>query len=149
MVERFLAKEEVAGSNPVSRSIQMMKLNAVGVSSKDLRKTVEFYTLLGFEFPEFHDDEQHLEPVTSDGSARLMIDSHELVSGLLGEEPRPGNHSSFALQYDSSDEVDEAAAQIKKAGFTVVSEPWDAFWGQRYAIVQDPDGYKVDLYATL
>ena len=32
---------------------------------------------------------------------------------------------------------------------TVVREPWDAAWGQRYATVQDPDGYGVDLYAPL
>jgi len=28
-------------------------------------------------------------------------------------------------------------------------EPWDAFWGQRYAIVRDPDGNGVDLFAPL
>ena len=34
------------------------------------------------------------------------------------------------------------------AGFAVVKEPWDAFWGQRYAIVSDPDGYTIDLFAA-
>jgi uncharacterized glyoxalase superfamily protein PhnB len=28
-------------------------------------------------------------------------------------------------------------------------EPMDAFWGQRYAQVKDPDGTVIDLYATL
>lgn len=27
--------------------------------------------------------------------------------------------------------------------------PWDAFWGQRYAQLQDPTGVPVDLYAPL
>ena len=27
--------------------------------------------------------------------------------------------------------------------------PWDAFWGQRYAQVKDPDGNVVDLFAPL
>lgn len=27
--------------------------------------------------------------------------------------------------------------------------PWDAFWGQRYAVVHDPDGTPVDLFAGL
>jgi uncharacterized glyoxalase superfamily protein PhnB len=27
--------------------------------------------------------------------------------------------------------------------------PWDAFWGQRYATVLDPDGNSVDLFAAL
>jgi len=28
-------------------------------------------------------------------------------------------------------------------------KPWDAFWGQRYAQLPDPDGVPVDLYAGL
>jgi hypothetical protein len=28
-------------------------------------------------------------------------------------------------------------------------EPWDAFWGMRYAVVFDPDGRPVDLFAVL
>jgi catechol 2,3-dioxygenase-like lactoylglutathione lyase family enzyme len=28
-------------------------------------------------------------------------------------------------------------------------EPWDAFWGMRYAVVRDPDGTPVDLFARL
>jgi uncharacterized glyoxalase superfamily protein PhnB len=28
-------------------------------------------------------------------------------------------------------------------------EPWDAFWGQRYAVVHDPDGNGVDLFCPL
>jgi uncharacterized glyoxalase superfamily protein PhnB len=30
-----------------------------------------------------------------------------------------------------------------------VKEPWDAFWGQRYAAVGDPDGNLIDLFAPL
>jgi catechol 2,3-dioxygenase-like lactoylglutathione lyase family enzyme len=46
-------------------------------------------------------------------------------------------------------QLDAAVAAIRKAGFVVVTEPWDAFWGQRYAIVADPDGYMSDLFAAL
>ena len=126
-----------------------MKLNAVAVTTSNLQKTVEFYMFLGFTFPEHKNDEQHLEPVTSDGSARLMIDSKALIADIVGEVPKPGNHSSFAIEYDSAGEVNSIADKLKTSGFKVVKEPWDAFWGQRYCIVEDPDGYKVDLYAAL
>ena len=126
-----------------------MRIDAVGVTSGNLQKTADFYKALGFQFPEFKADEDHLEPVTPDGSARLMIDSKTLIKAMLGEEPKPGNHSSFAILYKSPAEVDRVAAEVKAAGFSVVSDPWDASWGQRYAIVQDPDGYKVDLFAPL
>ena len=126
-----------------------MKITAVSVSSKNLTKSVDVYTLLGFKFDKFSPDKQHLEPETPDGSARLMIDTAELVQSINGDEPKPGNHSGFAIEYDSPAEVNEVAANLASAGFTVIKAPWDAFWGQRYAVVQDPDGYKLDLYATL
>ncbi len=126
-----------------------MKINAVSVTSKNMKDSVEFYKILGFEFSEFKENEQHIEPKTPDGSARLMIDTDKLVQEITNEEPKPGNHAGFAILYDSVDEVNEVAARIKSAGFTVIKEPWDAFWGQRYAIVEDPDGYRMDLYAYL
>lgn len=125
-----------------------MQLNAVAVSSKDLKKTVDFYKLLGFEFPEIK-EEVHVESINDGQVVRLMIDSTALMKDLLGQEPIPGNHSSFAVQYDTPQEVDAVTEKIKSAGFTISKEAWDAFWGQRYAVAEDPDGHKVDLYATL
>lgn len=125
-----------------------MKLNAVAVSSRDIEKTVTFYQLLGFEFPERKADDQHVES-TNTSPTKLMIDSHSLMKELIGAEPQPGNHSGFAIEYESADEVNSVAKSVADMGFTVVKEPWDAFWGQRYAVVGDPDGYKVDLYAKL
>jgi uncharacterized glyoxalase superfamily protein PhnB len=40
-------------------------------------------------------------------------------------------------------------AELLEAGATAHKEPWDAFWGQRYAQLQDPDGTFIDLYAPL
>ncbi|WKZ29997.1 MAG: VOC family protein [Candidatus Dojkabacteria bacterium] len=125
-----------------------MTIDAVGVASSNLKETVRFYTLLGFTFESFAEDEQHLEPQHKNG-ARLMIDSKKLITEILGEEPRASNHSSFAIKYDSPEEVNKAAEAIAQAGFKIAKEPWDAFWGQRYCIVEDPDGYKIDLFCNL
>ena len=126
-----------------------MKIDAVGVVSSNIKKTVEFYSLLGFKFGEIKENEDHVEALPISGSARLMIDSKKMATELIGEEPRAGNNSAFAIQFDTPVEVDEVAKKVKEAGFKVIAEPWDAFWGQRYAVVMDPDGYKVDLYARL
>jgi catechol 2,3-dioxygenase-like lactoylglutathione lyase family enzyme len=126
-----------------------MKISAVAVISKNIPETIQFYKLLGFEFPEVKPDEQHVEPVTPDGSARLMIDSHELVKSLIGKDPIPGNHSPFAIEYNSPEEVNKIIQVLKDNNQTIVKEPWDAFWGQRYSVVSDPDGYLIDLYAQL
>lgn len=126
-----------------------MKIDAVAVSSSDLTKTVEFYRLLGFEFPELQGGVEHVEAVAIDDSARLMIDSKEIIQAIIEEEPAPGNHSMIAIQFDAPGEVDQVCEKVQQAGFKVFKQPWDAFWGQRYAVVEDPDGYKIDLYAAL
>ena len=36
---------------------------------------------------------------------------------------------------------------LMAAGVESHKEPWDAFWGQRYAVVKDPDGNHIDLFA--
>ena len=36
-----------------------------------------------------------------------------------------------------------------RAGYDGHKEPWDAFWGQRYAQLRDPDGNDVSLFAPL
>jgi catechol 2,3-dioxygenase-like lactoylglutathione lyase family enzyme len=125
-----------------------MKLNAVGVNARNVEESVKFYTLLGFKFDEAVPGEAHIE-AKQDNGIKLMIDSFESVLDILGEEPRPSNHSSFALEYDSPEELNTVVDTLKKEGYTVFKEAWDAFWGQRYAIVQDPSGYLVDLYAAL
>jgi uncharacterized glyoxalase superfamily protein PhnB len=78
-----------------------------------------------------------------------MIDSHALALKLGGTEPRPATHSAFALVCDSPAQVDAVTDKVKAAGHAVLTEPWDAFWGQRYATVADPDGTRIDLFAAL
>jgi catechol 2,3-dioxygenase-like lactoylglutathione lyase family enzyme len=123
-------------------------LDAVAVTSRDMAATIRFYSRLGFEFPPFDGEAKHVEPVST-GGARLMIDDAELIRGITGREPRPASHSTFALRCRDPAAVDRAVAAIRAGGFSVAKEPWNAVWGQRYAIVTDPDGYMVDLYAPL
>jgi catechol 2,3-dioxygenase-like lactoylglutathione lyase family enzyme len=126
-----------------------MKLDAVSVVSTNLEKTARFYSVLGFVFQPFGKDEKHIEPQTKPGDVRLMIDTADLIESIIGSKPTPPNHSSFAILCDHPSDVDAVCEKIKAEGFVVTKEPWDAFWGQRYAIVQDPDGYMIDLFASL
>ena len=45
--------------------------------------------------------------------------------------------------------MDETYRRVVDAGFHGEKEPWDAFWGHRYAQLADPDGVPVDLFAAL
>lgn len=126
-----------------------MKIDAVGVKTTNMPTTIKFYAQLGFDFTDVDTTTGHVEPLTPDGSSRLMIDTKEIIKDIIGEEPVPSNHSQFAIKYDSPQEVNDTAAKVETAGFTVVKQPWDAFWNQRYCVVQDPDGYRMDLYADM
>ena len=123
-----------------------MQIAAVAVSATDLSRAVAFYELLGFRFPPIETETMHLE---AEAGIRLMIDRASLIEGLIGEPPRPGNAAGFAVLFDSPAEVDDAARRAAGAGGSVVHDPFDAPWGQRYATVADPDGYRIDLFCPL
>ena len=127
----------------------MARIEAVGVTSTDMERTVAFYRCLGFDFDGVDLKADHVEPNQPDGETRLMIDTEALMLRLTGHGVSPSQHSSFGLLCDSPAEVDSLAAGVEAAGFAVPVAPWDAFWGQRYATVQDPDGHRIDLYAPL
>ena len=118
----------------------------MAVSATDLSRAVAFYELLGFRFPPLEPGTQHIE---ADAGVRLMIDDAAFLAQLHGEPPRPGNTAGFALLLGSPAEVDAAAARVEDAGHAVVTPPYDAPWGQRYATVADPDGYRTDLFCPL
>ncbi|MCA0045296.1 VOC family protein [Celeribacter litoreus] len=127
------------------------RLDAIAISSTNVDRSIAFYAALGFDFEGEGAVRMdgHVEPVRRAGEPRLMIDGADLMERLTGEAPRGPNHSVFAMLCDSPAEVDRYTALLVEAGGTVVTAPWDAFWGQRYATVADPDGYRVDLFAPL
>ncbi len=57
---------------------------------------------------------------------------------------------SLAFGCDGPAEVDSVYEDlVLGAGYRGELKPWDAFWGMRYAVVHDPDGNGVDLFAAL
>ncbi|TMD80225.1 MAG: glyoxalase [Chloroflexi bacterium] len=130
----------------------MAKLNAVGFVVTDLERAVKFYRLLGVPFPEGAEKSEHGHAdVVLDGGMRLMIDTEDEMRKFDPSWKRAGGSPAAALAFDceSPNAVDELYAKALSAGGRTHKEPWDAFWGQRYAQLRDPDGNGVDLYANL
>ncbi len=125
----------------------MPELNAIGIVSSNLRASIAFYRLLGVDFPE--DGEGHVEATLPSG-LRFMLDAEDVVKSFRPDWTRErGNQLALAFECASPGEVDELYEQVTAAGFVGEKEPWDAFWGQRYAQLSDPDGVPVDLFAAL
>jgi catechol 2,3-dioxygenase-like lactoylglutathione lyase family enzyme len=124
------------------------QLNALGIVVTDMARSIRFYRLLGLEVPETP-GEGHVDTFLPNG-VRFMLDTEDTVRSFRPEWSRTtGNQLGVALECSSPAEVDELYARVTAAGFHGEKEPWDAFWGQRYAQLQDPDGVPVDLYASL
>ena len=122
------------------------QLDAIGIVSSDLGRTRAFYRLLGIEFGEGDD---HVEATMPNG-LRLMVDGEHVIRSFNPDWTRAtGNQSALAFACDSPAEVDEIYARVVDAGFHGEKEPWDAFWGYRYAQLRDPDGVPIDLFAKL
>lgn len=121
----------------------------IGMTVRDMGAALAFYRLLGLAIPEPAAGEDHVEVITPNGY-RLAWDTEALVKGLYPDWVAPaGQRLGLAFKCDSPAEVDAAFARLTAAGYAARRAPWDAFWGQRYAVVVDPDGNGVDLFAGL
>ncbi|MCW2881523.1 MAG: glyoxalase, partial [Sphaerisporangium sp.] len=63
--------------------------------------------------------------------------------------PTGGPRTMLCFEFRAPAEVDAKYGELVEAGYRGLAEPFEAFWGMRYATVLDPDGNGVDLYATL
>jgi catechol 2,3-dioxygenase-like lactoylglutathione lyase family enzyme len=124
------------------------QLNALGIVVSDMARSIGFYRLLGLDVPDTP-GEGHVDAFLPNG-VRFMLDSEETVRSFRPDWVREsGNQLALAFECASPADVDEVYTRATEAGFHGEKEPWDAFWGQRYAQLQDPDGVPVDLYASL
>ena len=125
-----------------------MKLNAIGILCADVAESLRFYRMLGVPFDDYDADQGHYEADL--GGVRLMLDSHDVANAFIDdfEPPRGNDQVSLAVEVDAPADVDATYDAVVAAGFVSVRPPFDAFWGQRYATVADPDGNAVDLYAS-
>ena len=124
------------------------RFEAIGMVVSDMVRTIGFYSRLGLEFPDGAESEQHVEAPLP-GGLRFMLDAEDVIRSIDPEWRRPaGSSIALAFACDSAADVDRVHRELVEAGYESHKEPWDAFWGQRYAVVLDHDGNGVDLYAV-
>ncbi|WFB07475.1 VOC family protein [Streptomyces sp. LX-29] len=127
------------------------QINAVSLVVADMAASLAFYRRLGLDIPADADGEPHVEAVLP-GGLRLLWDTEETVRSFDPDrDPGPAGSGRLGLAFacEGPAAVDAAYAELVGAGAEGHKEPWDAFWGQRYAVLRDPDGNTVDLFAPL
>lgn len=115
----------------------------VNLPVKDLKKSVDFFTKLGFTF----------NPQFTDESATCMIIGDNIFAMLLVEErfrdftkkpisdAKKSTEVLLALDAESKDEVDDIVKKAVKAGGSVYADPMDHGWMYIHSFA-DLDGHQ-------
>lgn len=121
----------------------------LGITCADMAQSIAFYRLLGWDFPEAEDGGSYTEIKLPSG-LRISLNAESMVREIDPNWVKPvGHRMGVAFLCGSPAEVNAKYAQITEAGHQGHAEPWDAFWGQRYSQVCDPDGNIIDLFSPL
>ena len=127
----------------------------LNIVSDDLDATVAFFRRLGIKMRDpirtaagqpFHANGESgsgaLLEADSSAFARVWNESWKGESNLSGR-------IVIGLRVTSRDEVDHRYSEIVEAGHKGLQPPFNAFWGARYAIVEDPNGLAVGLMSPI
>lgn len=126
------------------------RLDMIGLVVADMARSLAFYRELGFEFEADAGGKGHVE-ATLPGGLRIAWDTIDEVHAFDPDWRKPTGDSQIGLAFlvESPNAVDATYERLVAAGYDGHREPWDAFWGQRYASLRDPDGNGVDVFCPL
>ena len=125
----------------------MAKQIFINLAVKDVQKSMDFYTALGFtNKPQFSDE--NVKCMVWSESIFVMILNHEKFNTFI-TKPIADTKSTvagiYALSLDSFDEVNKIMSNGLKAGGTESSEMKDyGFMQQR--TIEDPDGHTWEVF---
>jgi catechol 2,3-dioxygenase-like lactoylglutathione lyase family enzyme len=122
-------------------------LDQLNIVVGDMERSVAFYRLLGIEVPDPSPDwpDYHRSAAQPSG-VDIDLDTEAFAKTWNGGY-RPDGRSGVVIGFrlETREQVDDAYARLTGAGYRGRQVPYDAFWGSRYAVVEDPDGNAVGL----
>jgi len=112
----------------------------IGLVVKDMTATLAFYRLLGLPIPDGAESEGHVEVKV--GSVRIAWDTENVISSFDPSRAFADGKGRIGLAFrcETPAAVDDFYKKVVDAGY---------FWGQRYAVVIDPDGNHIDFFADV
>ena len=129
-----------------------IRLDQVNLIVRDVEASRTFYSRLGLDFGQESDPvwaNHHVGAGHGDHAAiDVDLDSTSFVQKWDTGWPG-GTGVVMGFKVDSRQEVDELVANLSANGIPVQQEPFDAFWGARYAVVSDPDGNGVGIMSPI
>ncbi len=125
----------------------MAKQMFINLPVKDLNRSVEFFTQLGYTFnPQFTDENATCMLIGENLFAMLLVEDYfrtftdrEVIDAHKGVE------AIVALSLDSREQVDEQVARARAAGGTIPRDAKDHGFMYQHAF-QDPDGHLWEVF---
>ena len=125
-------------------------LGQVNIVVRDMEAMAAFYTRLGLTIPAGPEEWQshHRNADVAQG-AHIDLDSSAFAA--VWNTGWSAGRTGAILQFTvaSADAVDRVYQDLTGAGYDGQQEPYDAFWGARYAVVADPDGNAIGLMSPI
>jgi catechol 2,3-dioxygenase-like lactoylglutathione lyase family enzyme len=127
-------------------------LDLLDLVTRDMEASLAFYRALGVDIPESAvwrtPSGVHHVDFTLPGGLRLHFDSPALAKAYnrgWREPSGAGTRIVLSFKVASREDVDRIHGELTSLGHRSSQPPYDAFWGARYAIVEDPDGNPVGI----
>jgi uncharacterized glyoxalase superfamily protein PhnB len=124
-------------------------LDQLNIVVRDMEVSAAFYRAIGVEFAdipaEWADWAAHHRNAVSHDGVDLDLDSREFACQWDRGWPEGRTGVVIGFRVATRDEVDRLYGELVDGGHPGQQEPYDAFWGARFAVVSDPDGNSVAL----
>ncbi len=126
-------------------------LDQVNVVVADMDAAVAFYRRLGVEIADTAPQwaRQHRSAVLPDDGMQFDIDATAFASQWDQGWPAGASGAVIGFRVERRETVDAIYADLVAHGAVGQQPPWDAFWGARYAVVEDPDGNAVGIMSAM
>lgn len=116
-----------------------------GLTVDDLQKSITFFEGLGFAVEERWEDNGVLLGV--------MLRAGEGVMNLSQDDWKKGRDrkkgEAIRIFISTAQDIDQLAADVKKAGVALEAEPHDTEWGSRAFEVTEPSGFKITIFSEV
>ena len=134
-------------------------LDQINLVCGDMEASLAFYRRLGVEIPDAAvwrtaSGAHHVSAGdrSADGGIAFDLDSTAFAQcwnkGWNGRTDLRGR-VVVGFSVDTRAAVDDVFRDMTGAGYRGLQEPIDAFWGARYAIIEDPDGIAVGVMSPI
>jgi catechol 2,3-dioxygenase-like lactoylglutathione lyase family enzyme len=125
------------------------RFSQISLISRDLDAALGFYRRLGIDIPADTvwrtASGAHHAKASTEAGAGFEFESVELARAYNAGFAAERGRAVIGLSLDSREAVDAAWVDLLEEGVQGLQRPFDAPWGARYAVIEDPDGNPVAL----